>query len=280
MGTFIIVLLAVIIMLMFFVQYYGGRESMRGLKVIGGKPVDHKHVPYFVRLVSKNPGSNEWQHRCGGTLISNKHVLTASHCLRSIIGSALNNTGEKFAVEVFDSLNRKTRMIPIAGMWYRLNPRIETWKSEYSSRDIAVIKLRQSVRNAVTLKLGTTIPKKNDQLFVVGRGILRDGDKLVMPDNIQIARLRVHRVERIHDVSNIVGDIIVAKTIERSACPGDSGGPLLKDGMVYGVVSGPIPDIKEDGYHIHCEKVSSNVYAGQYTAVAPHVNWIKRTMRR
>ena len=267
MGTFIIVLLAVIIMLMFFVQYYGGRESMRGLKVIGGKPVDHKHVPYFVRMVSKKPGSNEWQHRCGGTLISNKHVLTAAHCLRELGGS----TGEQFAVEVFDSLNRTTWMIPIARMWRRLNPSFETWKSKYSSRDIAVIKLRQSVRNAITLKLGTTIPEKNDRLFVVGRGILRDGDKFVIPDNIQIAKLRVDRVVR---------NIIVAKTIGRSACIGDSGGPLLKGGMVYGVVSGPILDIKEEGYHLHCEKTSSNVYAGQYTAVAPHVNWIRRTMRR
>ena len=66
-------------------------------RIIGGKEALPHQYPWMVKLGSAH---NDTCGRCGGTLISNKHVITAGHCVdedlqkhwkRSHVKTFLNN---------------------------------------------------------------------------------------------------------------------------------------------------------------------------------------------
>ena len=48
----------------------------RSMRIVGGQETEVNELPWQVGLVSRN-GKTPW---CGGTLISDRHVLTAAHC--------------------------------------------------------------------------------------------------------------------------------------------------------------------------------------------------------
>ena len=56
----------------------GTRDFVTG-QIVGGAPVSPYSLPWQVGLVNNN-GNRPF---CGGTLISSRHILTASHCIRS-----------------------------------------------------------------------------------------------------------------------------------------------------------------------------------------------------
>ena len=52
-------------------------------KVRGGHCMEQGAVPWTVQIQVKEFG--RYTHRCGGSLISDKHVITASHCFRALV---------------------------------------------------------------------------------------------------------------------------------------------------------------------------------------------------
>ena len=49
---------------------------LRSMRIVGGQETEVNEFPWQVGLVSRY-GRTPW---CGGTLISDRHVLTAAHC--------------------------------------------------------------------------------------------------------------------------------------------------------------------------------------------------------
>lgn len=49
-------------------------------RIVGGVPMSIEQVPYQVSLQMVEPDGETW-HFCGGSIISEKYILTASHCV-------------------------------------------------------------------------------------------------------------------------------------------------------------------------------------------------------
>lgn len=56
-----------------------GYTGHRSGRIIGGFPVEAP-IPWQVS-VEREERPGEWRHICGGSLISEHHILTASHCI-------------------------------------------------------------------------------------------------------------------------------------------------------------------------------------------------------
>ena len=49
--------------------------------IVGGEEAEVSEFPWAALLLLRSSETNQTS-RCGGSLISNKHVITAGHCLR------------------------------------------------------------------------------------------------------------------------------------------------------------------------------------------------------
>lgn len=71
----LVVLGAIIVLLS---QAEAGSLSDVDTKVTGGAEVKPGDVPFFVSLKTNTP---EKQFRCGGSIIDDRHIMTAAHCV-------------------------------------------------------------------------------------------------------------------------------------------------------------------------------------------------------
>lgn len=258
MKISVIVLLLVLIVLVFWLLWpLDRRDAFLDPRVIGGAPIEHQHVPFYVQMLYKPKGTKKWMNHCGGALISDRHVLTAAHCVVSM--EKIRELGNVFAIGVME--NGRRRAIRISGVVSHPQYSHGGPYPDFSLNDCAIIKLRRSVQNAAVINLATHLPNPDEQLIVMGRG--RFNHQGGLPKRIHYAWLRVDHVWN--------GMVVRALTRGASGCPGDSGGPLYNPytNTIFGVVSG--------GPH-GCQKLPDDMYEGQYTAVAPKTEWIRNTM--
>ena len=131
---------------------------------IVGAAVNATYAPFLVRLIYVNE-ARENQYYCGGTIISRRFVLTASHCLE--------HPSTKYAlVVVFGSLNYCTVMKAVRekpkGPWKNavlaeelyLHP---DYSDETSKNDIAIIKLSKELDFVKGKVLPACLPPRSNQ---------------------------------------------------------------------------------------------------------------------
>ncbi|MDV6252044.1 serine protease [Vibrio sp. EA2] len=51
--------------------------------IIGGEPTMLNQLPFFARLVLYKTGANEFANICGGSIVNDRYILTAAHCVES-----------------------------------------------------------------------------------------------------------------------------------------------------------------------------------------------------
>uniref|UniRef100_A0A2K6PT76 pancreatic elastase II n=1 Tax=Rhinopithecus roxellana TaxID=61622 RepID=A0A2K6PT76_RHIRO len=153
-------------------------------RVVGGEEAKRNSWPWQVSLQYTSNGN--WHHTCGGTLIANKWVLTAAHCISSsrtyrvVLGRHNLNIAESGSLTVSVS---KTVVH-------------QNWNSNQISKgyDIALVKLANSVSLTNKIQLaclppaGTILPN-NYPCYVTGWGRLQTNGAL--PDVLQQGRLLV-----------------------------------------------------------------------------------------
>ncbi|XP_039764223.1 phenoloxidase-activating enzyme-like isoform X2 [Pararge aegeria] len=265
-----------------------GKESFTGNKVFGGNETAIDQYPWLALLQYTRP------QLCGGSLISNKYVLTAAHCIinksnkpRGVVAVLL---GE------YNTTNEGSDCMPVEGGGEDCtpgavrvpvesavaHPQYNTQKIVQFVNDIALLRLSVMVTfndfiRPICLPSSdiTSAPPINMKLFVAGWGAvseIRPFSEIKLYTSLPyVSHKRCQS-----DFNTLQGSLIWEKQIcaggelDKDTCKGDSGGPLMYENEnvheVIGVVSFGL---------LQCGIKKPSVY----TKVYEYLSWINDNIK-
>ncbi|XP_037947790.1 venom protease-like [Teleopsis dalmanni] len=245
--------------------------------VVGGKPAKGKEFPHMARLgYAEENKPISWF--CGGTLVSEKMVLTAAHCFEY-------NDGDLNRVRLgeldFDKTDDDAQPEDFNIARYIAHP---DYNDDSAFNDIGLVELAKSVIFS-EYKLPACLPITSgdefSKLIAVGWGSIafaQPGPGYLLkvglehfPSNLCDTSARDSDIDKLKDGFNSDSQICAGSKKKEDTCDGDSGGPLLsyhpKYDCMYYVVG-----ITSTGFG----SCGTPGVPAAYTRVYKYVDWIKR----
>ncbi|XP_066999043.2 trypsin-1 isoform X2 [Anabrus simplex] len=172
---------------------------------------------------------------CGGTIISERWILTAAHCVHNAIASNITmRVGSENKLHG-GSVRRASRIIEHEEYSFKE----DGGKRKKVRNDIALVEAEEPFPlNNLTIKTARLAVRNEDTapgtiVTVAGWGVIEGnyGTKI-----LQKAELEIIRSQRCgkHDRTKLCA---VDSRKEKGICSGDSGGPVFKKGVLVGVTS-------------------------------------------
>ncbi|KAG8201309.1 hypothetical protein JTE90_016790 [Oedothorax gibbosus] len=232
-------------------------------RIVGGLSADRKAWPWMVALLN-----NKLKFFCGGSLISNRYVLTAAHCTFGL--SSGNQIIARLGEYDFNDPRDPHDDYPVIeikrhGQYTRFTLR----------NDIAVLKLvRPVVFNEFVRTICLPEPEKDylgKHTTLAGWGHLNEDSNSRRSTILQEASLTVIGNEECSATHGVpVAESVLcasAPTKDKGACNGDSGGPLMlldsdERWKVVGIVSWG-------------RRGCNPTFPTAYSRVAHYLDWIK-----
>jgi len=202
--------------------------------IINGDRINYGEFPQYVLVNIRK--SAEKSFLCGGTLVSDRHILTAAHCVtesnRPVPISVITVVFGEYQLDVVDS---EEVQLPIANLC--VSPK---YNDEETRFDMAILTLRGPIRfNNYVQPACLPRPKEliathgpESVCFLVGAGavkVMQTPDKRPMP--VRSNFVNKHRAVNVPCVKSGFGPIDIDRVcytgIGGDSCAGDSGGPLL-----------------------------------------------------
>lgn len=229
-------------------------------RIIGGEVISAYYIPYQVSLRRRTSTTSAYAHTCGGSLIDERTILTAAHCVN-------NRLPENFLVVAGSEL----RSGMDGGVVARVEKIVqhEQYNSSITDNDIALVFVTppfpvDSHLKIATIELAKVQPAAGTVATVSGWGATQEGGF----SSAQLQRVQVPLVD--NDVCQaaytwrpITDGMLCAGVTSggKDSCTGDSGGPLVANNQLLGVVSWGEGCARPD-------------YPGVYAAVPHFVDWI------
>ena len=219
-------------------------ESAVTPRIVGGSRAGAADNPFQVALVWAPTANTYLGQFCGGTLYKNKYVITAAHCSYFIPAPAfVQVVTYRTPIAAVRNLNP----LPAGGV-RRNVARIDIhpgWRPTGFDYDVAVWTLTAPVPGGVSVgSLATVDPTVGTPLLVSGWGSL--GEKGPYPNDLRKATVPLFSRTDCNDADSYRGAITDRmlcagrETGGVGACNvylGDTGGPLARNNILYGIVS-------------------------------------------
>ncbi|CAK9819758.1 unnamed protein product [Anthophora quadrimaculata] len=244
-------------------------------RITDGVNANRGEFPYQVSIEWGIPPITKYSHSCGGSILDERHVLTAGHCVMKVGKSrVVAGKYELNKVESSQQVVNVAKSIVHSG-----------YKGGVAQHDIAILVLATPLKlnNLVQpIKLPVQGQKQSGEAVLSGWG---STSKTVVP---HLPTILQKAVVPILDNAECLKELTSAPTVgqqpelfstqvcsgtankEVSACSGDSGGPLAQkvgdNSVQVGIVSwGMMP-------------CGSSHMPSVYTRVASYVDWIHQNM--
>ncbi|XP_072532975.1 complement factor D isoform X2 [Salminus brasiliensis] len=222
--------------------------------ITGGKEAPAHSRPYMASL------QLEGKHYCGGFLISSEWLMSAAHCFQ-------DDTGFKVVLGAHSlSEAEDTKQTFDIAAYYK-HP---DFNSKNYDNDIVLVKLNQPVTETVAVKpvkfqqAGGNDPDTNADVDTAGWGSNNRG---LRPDKLQELTVSILPRWRCNSYGvAFTKNMFCSSKPRMDTCDGDSGGPLLYNGIVVGITS-------NGG-----KSCGSTKKPGLYTIISHYNTWITSTM--
>ncbi|KAM6912567.1 complement factor D [Xenentodon cancila] len=241
--------------------------------IIGGRETAAHSRPYMASI--QVPEGEQLKHECGGFVVADQWVMTAVHCLpdgpsgRKVVLGVHSLSQPEETKQTFDILEVYNH---------------PAFSIDNYDNDIALIKLdrpfspSEAVKPLEFLRAGGTNPGINEEVETAGWGSL---DNLgARPDTLRevvvnvVSSTRCRRSD--YFGSKFTSNMICAHKVcpepcsqpykKEDSCDGDSGGPLLYNGIAVGITS-------NGG-----KKCGQIKKPGIYTIISHYTEWIDSIM--
>lgn len=235
-------------------------------KIIGGHDADPAKWKWMAGLIKGRSGARSF---CGGVIIDNRHVVTAAHCLRTVVPrDIMVRIGEyDFSDSVHDGED-----YPITN--FKIHPYYDRSTQE---NDIAIITLARSVSFDGDIR-PICLPHANRDYAGQISTIVGWGSTAYSGTGSNKLKQVSLPIWSQQDCTGVFKDKVKSsmfcagmKDGGKDSCQGDSGGPLMVQGpgnrwLLAGVVSWGI-------------KCGTPGYPGVYTKVSDYLDWIHDNIR-
>lgn len=223
-------------------------------RIVGGRPTIIQQASFVVSI------RRNGKFICGGSLIRAQYVVTAAHCVKGVSPSQLTVVG---GATLLSDIGSRRSVIKI------------TLPKDYTARtynkDVAVLKLNRQLNgtNIKTIGLCQKTWKAGDHVDVYGWG--QTSEKSTLDSNslrtVSVPLISYKRCVSLYkNKATLTNTMFCAGDLRsKDACSGDSGGPVVYNGQLCGIVS----------WGIGC---AQSHYPGVYTNVRMVRSFITRAI--
>ncbi|XP_034478333.1 trypsin eta-like [Drosophila innubila] len=211
-------------------------EAQPAARIINGSKVDIARHPYCVSLRYRRSNESAYLHECAGVIYSERAVVTAAQCLAGLTeGTKLLVVGNANKRNGTDGL-----VYPVSNWTY--HPKFSYYTADY---DIGIVILETAFDlsnfGMRTIGLRPERPATGRDALVVGWGYREEwGPSSPHLEQAYVPIVSSEQCNNIYGKGEVTERMICAGDVAqggRDACQGDTGGPLIIDEQLVGLVS-------------------------------------------